>query len=66
MGVETRILVAIEGDIRCQSCGRFVKIGQGETLGFWTERNTFALICKRCEEDKTTMDIVANYKQERV
>lgn len=66
MSVEKRILDAIEGDIRCGACGRFVKIGEGKTLGYWSERGNFCLICSLCEHNESTMNVVNQYKQGRV
>ena len=71
MPVETRILDSIEGDIRCQSCGKFVRIGKGKTLGFWYEkkgRKFFGLICGNCEGRPDVKELLLETypEQERV
>ncbi|TRZ52640.1 MAG: hypothetical protein D4S01_02565 [Dehalococcoidia bacterium] len=65
MGVETRILDAIPGDIRCQNCGRFVKIGKGKILGYWWKGH-FLLFCPNCESLAQSYDWLEDSKQERV
>lgn len=67
MGVETRILDAMEGYYNnCQNCGRFVGIGKGKTLGYWSERGAFRLICQRCETKPEVIEAIRKFKQERV
>lgn len=66
MPVPTKILDAIEGDIRCLGCGRFVKIGEGKTLAYWSLRNILGLICPKCEENTSVMNAIKDRKQERV
>lgn len=70
MPVEMRILDAIDGEIRCQGCGRFVKIGEGTTLGFWYDskgRKYFGLVCRRCEDDPSMKKLLEEYPEhERV
>lgn len=64
MPVETRILDALE-DVKCRWCGRFVKIGKGETLGYWSQ-GKFFLICPKCEPKDEVKEAIKDKKQERV
>lgn len=62
MPVEIRILDALE-DFRCRWCGRFVRIAEGKTLGYWS-RGKFFLICPKCEDK--VKEAIKDKRQERV
>jgi len=64
MPVKTKILDALE-DFRCRWCGKFVKIGMGETLGYWSH-SKFFLICPKCEAKDEVKEAIKDKSQERV
>jgi len=66
MPVEKRIIDAVV-DFRCRWCGRFISVGEGKTLGYWSGGGGFFyFICPKCESLDQVKDALKDKKQERV